>query len=156
VFHFQPVERAPGTIIEAGNFGRLIREVHEGVPINGRVFVLGMLCREMLFELIRVQHYPQLPSRLTCVFVLPTRGDADAYGRNNNADGRQVLHEVSLENPNTLTHTAWISHCTMQSGGSFLNQMEPKAHAYWSGQHGSESDGQEMLIAGAVRIVRRV
>jgi Protein of unknown function (DUF2441) len=156
VFHFQPSELHPGTVIEPGNFGRLIREAHEGIPFNGRVVVSGMLCREMLFELTRVQHYPQLPSRLACVFVIPTWEDALAYGKNNNADGRQILHEVSLVNSNASTHTAWISHCTMQSGGSFLNQMEPKGHAYWLGQLGNPSDGRELLVAGAVRVLRRV
>jgi len=129
VFHFLPAEKPRGTIVEPGNFGRLLRDLHEGIASNGRVFVLGMLCREMLFELIRVKHYPQLPSKLACVFVLPTWADAEAYGRNNDSDGRQILHEVSLENPDAKTHLAWISHCTPQAGGSFLDQMEPKGHA---------------------------
>jgi hypothetical protein len=156
LYHYLPAERPPGSIVKPGNFGRLIRNRHTSVALNGRVFVLGLLCRETLWELIRVDKYSHLPSRLDCVFVLPTWTDVKAYGRNNNPDGRQVLHEVILENPGVKFHVGWISHCTMQSGGSFLDQMEPKAHAYWSGKTGDPSQGKELLVAGPVRIVRRV
>jgi hypothetical protein len=145
-----------GSIVKPGNFGRFIRKRYESVAINGRVFVLGILCREMLWELIRVQQYSQLPSRLDCVFVLPAWTHVKAYGRNNNPDGRQILHEVILENPGAQIHVGWISHCTVQSGEPFLDQMEPKAHAYWSGEPGDPSQGKELLVAGPVRIIRRV
>lgn len=156
IFHFQPEERAPGTIIKPGNFKRLLHSLHEALPIKGRVLVTGMLCREMLFEAMRLRDFPELPSRLDCVFVLPTKADADAYAKINNADGRQVLHEVERVDANVSTHTAWLSHCTMRSGGSFLDQMEPKGRSYWTGEKGDASAGREMLVAGTVRIVRRL
>ena len=91
-----------------------------------------------------------------CVFLLPERTDADAYSIINNADGRQVLHEVEVLDALGPTHTGWISHCTMQSGGSFMDQMEPKGTAYWSGEAGDKAQGREMLVKGAVKVIRRV
>lgn len=101
-----------------------------------------MLCREMLWENLRLNEFEGLPSRLNCVFLLPDRADADAYGRLNNADGRQILHEVELIDRSSPTQTGWISHCTMQSGASFLEQMEPKGRAYWSGEIGDIAQGR--------------
>lgn len=155
-FHFQPNELASGAVIEPGNFGRLLR-THEALPdFNlGRVFVTALLCREMLWESMRLERWPKLPSRQKCVFIFPTREDADAYAVENNRDGRQILHEVELVDPNCAQHTGFISHCTTQSGGSFLDQMIPKGEAYWNGVEGDAAKGREMLIAGTVKVIRK-
>jgi hypothetical protein len=154
LFHFLPREHDPGDLVEPGNFGRLLR-THEAWAAFGRVVVTGMLCREMLWERMRLVEFDHLPSRLDCVFLLPERADVDAYGRENNKDRRQILHEVELVDPKSPTHTAWISHCTMTSGGSFLEQMEPKGRAYWSGEPGDPTQGRELLVKGKIRVVRR-
>jgi hypothetical protein len=155
LFHFLPGERQPGEIVQPGNFGRLLR-THEGLPAFGRVMVTGMLCREMLWETIRLRKFGNLPPRLDCVFLLPHRIDADAYDKLRNVDGRQVLHEVEIVDARSPTHVAWLSHCPMQSGGSFLEQMEAKGMAYWSGEPGDQSQGRELLVKSNVRIVRRI
>jgi hypothetical protein len=152
-FHFLSREHKPGDLIEPGNFGRLLRN-HAALVAFGRVVVTEMLCREMLWERMRLVEFKHLPSRLDC--VLPERTDADAYGRENNKDGRQILHEVEPIDPKSPTHAAWISRCTMTSGGSFLEQMEPKGHAYWSGQPGDPTQGRELLVKGKIRILRRI
>ena len=84
LFHFQPNERQPGEIIQQEISGQLIR-THEALVGNGRVMVTGMLCREMLWESIRLARFKSLPSRLDCVFLLPERTDADSYAVINNA-----------------------------------------------------------------------
>src|SRR4029077_19584863 len=114
--------------------------------------VTGMLCWEMLWETIRLRKFGNLPSRLDCVFLLPHRIDADAYDKLHNVDGRQVLHEVEIVDARSPIHVAWLSHCPMQSGGSFLEQMEAKGMAYWSGEPGDQSQGRELLVKSNVRI----
>jgi hypothetical protein len=104
----------PGDVIPTGNFGRLLRELHQGVPgSDGRVYVLGMVAREYIFDGVRRDLRPQAPSRLTCVFACPSEMDAKLYSAENNSDGHMRAYEVEPTDANAATHIAAISHCTM-------------------------------------------
>ena len=85
---------APGDIVPTGNFGRLLRELHQGIAYNGRVYVMGMVAKEYLFEVVRRDVRPAAPSRLTCVFACPTEKDAKLYAVENNSDGHLHSYEV--------------------------------------------------------------
>lgn len=65
---------APGSIIEPGNWGRLLNlyEVAGG-QIQGNVL------NEALLEFARQLHAPTAPSRLRCIFALLTLPDAIAF-----------------------------------------------------------------------------
>jgi hypothetical protein len=67
-FHFAPIMLAPGSIIEPGNFGRIIRQ--RGAAHN-------LYRREMIFEAVRQQHFSSRPSRLDCLFCFPTQEEAE-------------------------------------------------------------------------------
>jgi hypothetical protein len=154
IIHLNDKRLAVGDIIPTGNFGRLLRELHQGVPYNGRVYVLGMVAREYIFEVVRRDLRPLAPSRLTCAFACPTERDAELYAVDNNADGHLHFYEVEAIDRNAATHVAAISHCTMTSGESFINLMEPKARLYWQGASGDPTKGQEMLFSCPLRVVR--
>ena len=54
IIHLNHLQLASGDVIQPGNFGRLLRELHQGVVGNdGRVYAKGMLAREYIFELAR-------------------------------------------------------------------------------------------------------
>lgn len=154
IIHLNDKQLAAGDIIPTGTFGRLLRELHQGLAYNGRVYVLGMVAREYLFEVVRRDLRPTAPSRLTCVFACPTEKDAELYAVENNSDGRLRSYEVEPTDRNATTHVAAISHCTMTSGVSFINFMEPKAQLYWQGAPGDPTKGQEILFSCPLRVVR--
>lgn len=157
IVHFNRMQLDKDDEIPAGNFGRLLREMHEGIAgNNGRVYVLGMVAREYLFEVIRRDICPKAPSRLTCVFACPTEIDADLYAAENNIDGQMFRYEVEPIDRVATTHVAAISHCTMSSGESFIGLMEPKGRLYWEGAPGDPDKGQEILFSCPLRVVRKL
>jgi hypothetical protein len=155
IIHLNARALAAGDVIPCGNFGRLLRELHEGVPgSDGRVYVLGMVAREYLFEVVRRDLCPQAPSRLISVFACPTEEDAALYAVENNPQGHMRAYEVEPIDNNAVTHVAAISHCTMTSGVSFIDHMEPRARLYWEGAPGDPTKGREILFARPLRVVR--
>ena len=155
IIHFNAMQLVAGDEVPAGNFGRLLRELHCGLAgADGRVYILGMVAREYLFEVIRRDLRPNAPSRLTCAFACPTDKDAELYAIENNSDGHMRRYEVEPVDANANTHIAAISHCTMTSGVSFIDLMEPKARLYWEGAPGDPTKGREILFSCPLRIVR--
>jgi hypothetical protein len=154
--HFNAMQLAKGDIIPTGNFGRLLRQLHQGVPGgDGRVYVLGMVAREYLFEVIRRDLRPKAPSRLTCVFACPTEEDADLYAVENNP-GHMKRYVVEPTDTSAETHVAAISHCTMTSGVSFIDLMEPKGRLYWGAAPGDPTKGHEILFSCPLRVIRQL
>ncbi len=114
-----------------------------------------MVAREYIFEVVR-RDFRLAPSRLTCVFACPTEKDAELYAIENNSDGHMHTYEVEPTDRTAATHVASISHCTMKSGESFINLMEPKARLYWEGAAGDPTKGREILFSCTLRVVRLV
>jgi hypothetical protein len=155
IIHLNARQLAAGDVVPTGNFGRNIRDLHQGMPGgDGRVYVLGMVAREYLFELVRRDLRPLAPSRLTCVFACPTERDAELYAAENDPGGHLQSYEVEPTDSKAATHIAAISHCTMTSGVSFINLMEPRARLYWEGAAGDPTKGWEILFSSPLRVVR--
>lgn len=64
-FHLSEALLSPGSIIENGNFGRMLNRY---LP-NGR-YDLTILYREEVFELVRSRDYADKPSRFKSIFLL--------------------------------------------------------------------------------------
>jgi hypothetical protein len=154
IIHFNRLTLAAGDVIQSGSFGRLLRELHQGVFVNGRIFVMGMLAREYLWEVVRRDLKPSAPSRLNCVFACPTEEDARLYLVENNPGNHLRGYEVEPLETTSATHVAALSHCTMSAGSSFIDQMEAKGRLYWDGAPGDPKKGQEILFSCPVRVVR--
>jgi hypothetical protein len=148
IIHFNKLTLAAGDVIQPGNFGRLLRELHQGeVGNNGRIYVLGMVAREYLWEVVRRDLKPSAPSRLNCVFACPTEQDARLYAVENNPDDHMRCYEVEPVETTRATHIAALSHCTMSTGSSFINQMEAKARLYWEGTPGDPEKAKKFCLA---------
>jgi hypothetical protein len=84
-FHFAPILLAPGSIIQPGNFGRIIR-IH-GVAHN-------LYRREMAYEAVRQQYFSSRPSRLDCLFCFPTMEEAELCRSHIKGYAESILYEV--------------------------------------------------------------
>lgn len=156
-FHFAPMRLGPGSIVEPGNFGRVIRATQHAIQGSEGSLIAGYVGRELVFELMRVKSFPTTkPSRLTSVFGCPTMLDAQQYAAINNRFGQQVLHEVELVNKAALTHVAPISHCDMTVGSLFVGPTEQKAQDYWAAAPGDPTKGNEIIAESAIRIIQAI
>jgi hypothetical protein len=90
-FHFAPILLAPGSIIEPGNFGRIIRQQGEAHRLYRR---------EMIYDEFRNKQFPDRPSRLQCVFCFPTLEEAELCRTHINGYAESILYEVQSDDPN--------------------------------------------------------
>jgi Protein of unknown function (DUF2441) len=155
IVHLNAMKFNPGDVVSTGSFGLNLRKLHKGISgSDGRVYVLGMVAREYIFELVRRDLRPTAPSRLTCAFACPTEEDARLYAGDNNPGDRLRFYEVEPLDVSAATHNAAISHCTMTSDVSFIDLMEEKARLYWEGAPGDRAKGREVLFSCPLRVLR--
>lgn len=101
---------------------------------------------ERVFEMIRREHYPSLPSRETCLFCSLDKKDVESWKlKGSRADGRTVRVQPLEETKVTVLEYAWYDYAVHiqenQWPGEpvFYNtptkegQIEKAAHAYWMG-----------------------
>ena len=84
-FHLAPILLAPGSIIEPGNFGRLIRLHGEAHPLYRR---------EMAYEAVRQNSFHDRVSRLDCLFCFPTQQEAELCRAHIHGYADSILYEV--------------------------------------------------------------
>lgn len=138
---------APGSIIEPGNFGRIIN-------LAGSMHQLYR--REMAYEAIRIKGFEDRPSRLTCLFCFPTPQEADLCRKSINGYGTSILYEVANTETNSFIADMnnGLLHCSLQTFD------EDKISYYWRGW-GKSSDPnaivlREVLLKDAATIIRRL
>ncbi len=140
LYHLAPLRLGAGSVIEPGNFGRLLGRY---MPSEKRAFGNAwMLSRELIFEQVRPR---DLPSRLSCCFALPTLRDVECYRALVDPNFQQVLHEVAIVDESLAQHRGARSFVTMQDDVVFLGTTQSKADKYWAGDPGEPEQGYEIL-----------
>lgn len=146
-FHFAPILLAPGSVIEPGNFGRLIR-------LHGEAH--NLYRREMAYEAVRCQHFDFRPSRLDCLFCFPTLEEAQLCRANIKGYADSILYEV--ESAETEPHIADMNN-------ALQNFMLPTFDLnliayYWRGWQRSPDPLavvlREVLLRSPVTVLRRI
>lgn len=150
-FHYCGVKLAPGSVVEPGNWGRMINLYpHNADANNAWRFAI-----ELIFERERERNYPALPSRLTSCFVFESAPAAQVAGPRLNSYWN-VLYEVELINSDLPIHRAdfdLVTACLNPDGVQFSNKVTAAANSYWSGVIRGTP---ELLTASPLRVIRAV
>jgi hypothetical protein len=155
-YHLCPTTLAPGSVIEAGNYGRIL-------GIFG--FKHQLFNRETTLEDVRPQVNPEAPSRMRCVFAFPAQRDAELFRfREFQGFGTACLYEVVPLDPVTP-----IFFAPLAAIESWQPNNVAAAAAYWGQGHmagnapviapknvAELAESYEVLIGGAVQVVRRL
>lgn len=106
-----------GSIIEPGNWGRIVRAHGWNHPSSRH---------EAAIEQARMARFPAKPSRLDVAFVCPTADEARLFRAATPAFGQHILYRVSLCDCSALSHIADPRLCSPQ--GTFRCDW---ADTYW-------------------------
>ena len=143
-FHWCSTSLDIGSIIQPGNWGRIVRKFGWNHGHSGN---------EAALEHIRLTEFSHLPSRLDAAFYLADQQAASFYGQGQ-VNHLMVLYEVELLQPEANSHrTYWDG--VRPSGDLGLEW----ARKYWRGE---PPDGniniskQERLTLSALKVVRRI
>jgi hypothetical protein len=148
-FHCSSSLLSPDSIVEPGNWGRIIKNVGWLHP---------SALKEVALEHIRAQEFPAKPSRLLSIFLLDDANEAKFYAV---SDGRQttmLAYEVELLNPAVPTHSGDWRHVAPE-GELSLDWVR----AYWRGEHFPRHVAGEWNVAcreticeSAVKVIQRL
>jgi hypothetical protein len=97
-FHVAPILMRPGSVVEPGNWGRIIGLHGQAHNLHGR---------EMLLEQIRAAEFPHLPSRLSSCFYCPDVANADWFRRNHSVNG--IVYLVAPMQTDAPSHTGYMN-----------------------------------------------
>lgn len=139
---------ANGSVVEPGNWGRILRSYNLTQP--NTMLSPWLLLRETAFELVRFRQFPTLPSRLEAVFVCENRQDLETFKSN----GRilDISYEVELTDPTMPLHRGCLSEFTTAHQGC-LDDLEARAQRYWMGTNVVQA---EIVTLSPIRILRRL
>lgn len=99
LFHLTQNRLAPSSVVLPGNYGRILQSVGWRHTAS---------FREAILEAVRIQNFPHLPSRLTCIFCFNCKNDAAVFKAENEGFQYSVLHRVSINPDTTMIHeTDW-------------------------------------------------
>lgn len=141
-FHVAPILMEVGSTIVNGNWGRIIRKYNRNNA--GEV-----LYREHILELVRAESYPDKPSRLNSIFLLPTIDEARKYKHLLSQWG--VIYEVEID-PNVTIHIGNYQKVIPLNNQSLIDNMLNCANEYWA--NAWTGDFLEVLYPQPVKIVR--
>jgi hypothetical protein len=146
-FHSAPLLLEPGSIIQPGNWGRILNCYRQPHANNGWI-----LARELAFESIRAAEFPNSPSRLSCAFVFETLEHANQY--KNQFSPWNPLYEVELVNPDAVSHRAAFNLIKFVGDQTeFLPVVVAWARSYWRGE---QIEVPELLTTSALRVKHMV
>ena len=105
--------------------------------------------RETIAEMVRLEEFPQHPSRLSCLYATRSLEQALKWVELFNSFNRQILQLVKLR-VDGKTFEGDASLLPKEDGISFAKKIE-QARAYWQGNVISELP--EMLVDGKIEVV---
>lgn len=148
-YHCAPIKLGAGSIIEAGNWGRLV-EMHDWADAGNvqRDFA------ELAMEYGRRTLQPNAPSRLNCVFCLEDEDSARNYMAQ--FARLSVLHQVEPVEVGgrlpALFRTKYSLIWALNGDAlSPLKALETNIQLYWQGNPDTDV---EVLVGGSVRVVQ--
>jgi hypothetical protein len=124
-FHCCPVTLTPGSVIQPGNWGRIL-ELYE--PVNGQINLNAV--NEGLLEWARQALAPTKPSRLKCLFALPSLQEAIDF--RNKHQRSSVIHEVRPTEKNPKRHDGDYEIAITPYRGRYFQPMLDFPRTYWT------------------------
>lgn len=126
-YHVSPLHLGTGSVIKKGNWGRVIK-LYIG-NCNGL-----NLFRERVFEDIRLQNFPDKPSRLDAAYLLLSFEDAVRYlSVDNEAHRTSLIYKVRICNTSANSHLGNFNKVTVLPPDCHFEKMDEVAMNYWAG-----------------------
>jgi hypothetical protein len=148
-FYCTSIPVRAGSIIEPGNWGRMLRLY---APQNTNVPAAWVLIREYVYELIRRDQFPSKPSRLHGLFVCSTEASLAEF-RSGAGRPFDLSYEVELVDPQAPSHVGdWSLANFVQTDD--VRTIERRAAMYW--QPTEVVLKPELLTLSPIKILRQI
>ena len=108
------------------------------------------IIRELIFESIRKEFYPQLPSRHNCIWLIPDDKRSLQFWKNLVHGSNKRIFRVETEGIIHRAANKWLITGTIP-----LNEINSLAHNYWKGNDAGGLE-DEILFTGKVKIIEEL
>ena len=109
------------------------------------------LNRELAFESIRNEFYPELPSRKNCIWLIPNHQDSLQFWNNILNIGQQIkIFKVEIDGNIHRASQEWLVGGTLS-----INEWNKLAHNYWKGTNSGNIE-DEVLFTGRLKILEEI
>lgn len=135
-------------------FDQAINELDTKVEGNERLFLKNSFehssksIREVITEMVRLEHFPELPSRFECLYGVESLRSLAQWQKTFNSYNREIIQIVKLETSGKI-FKGNADLLPSIKNKSFLEKIE-QAKLYWSSS--SESNLSEVLIGGEITV----
>jgi len=141
----------------SNNIGELISNCRQYV----RDWYSARIYREIVFENVRIQHFSELPSRLSCIFLCEYEQDLDRWLKEIPKElETYFLYKFQAQNPdNFKLNNLPVRECCHVADAKYLEnksldigQLELNAFKYWEGRN-SDEPLVEILYYGILKVL---
>ena len=106
------------------------------------------LNRELIFEYVRNEFYPELPSRHSCIWLIPNDTESVDFWKQIIQGNTHKIFKVTVDGKIHRASQKWLIGGTIS-----VHEWEKLAHRYWQGlESGSLQD--EILFEGKMKILK--
>jgi hypothetical protein len=156
LYHLTSMPVSPGDGILPGRWGSTVRTWYRRHRRSHKFYR-----RELIFESIRRAEFPELPSRLNCVFLFADLGLAQAWRTRDTERTEHIFRVVALIGRTHVADIAWTSEAV---NGVFdfapADVVIRSARGYWSGRRYESTDDEdghvEVLVGRGIVLGDRV
>lgn len=137
---------APGSIVNPGNWGRIIRQYNTGGFGNPWI-----LFREEVFEKVRQSEFPTKPSRYESIFLCETKDTLSQFIQQAKRS-LDLAYEVELIDATAPIHRGCLSNLDFAPQEN-MQSFTLKARSYWGGVN---LQRPEIASTSSVRIIAQL
>lgn len=137
---------AAGSIVNPGNWGRIIRTYTPQTSPNAWLFI-----RELIFEEVRKKFFTEKPSRFHSLFLCPDEEGIKEFKKVNNRT-LDIVYEVEILDERLPSHSGDWSLFSIQNNDNYLT-FSDRAKLYWSGENITK---QEFVTVSSIKIIKKV
>lgn len=134
-----------GSVVNPGNWGRMMMNY---TPASSSPWVL---VRELAYEKVREEEFPDKPSRLECIYLCNTEQELRTFMDQN---GRifDIGYEVELVDAALPSHIGCLENPNIGDHDNYP-QFKNRAKEYW---HGGNVITPEFITLSPIKVVRKL
>lgn len=134
----------PGSVVLPGNWGRIIRKY------NNQNHNYIIVAREYIYELVRREKFPELPSRLQCSFLCESEADVRRF-QQETARTLDIIYEVELVGDRKSVYKFDWQLVNFPQLFT-VEDLEKRAIEYWKNSESVQNP--EVLTENPIKIIR--
>lgn len=134
-----------GSIVSSGNWGRILSQY------NQQNCHFGNVAREYIFEKVRLEKFPEKPSRLKSTFLCESLEKAKQFKQEANRVFDLIYEVEIIGNQSTIYRADWQLANFPQI--FTIEIIEKQAEDYWNGNNITNA---EILTENEIKVIRKL